>query len=62
MDFFEDLEKKGKKDGIMKRIAGGIISNENNEILFLKRNGIFSCFLFNSHNSDNSAIILLLYT
>jgi 8-oxo-dGTP diphosphatase len=37
MDFFEDLEKKGKKDGIMKRIAGGIISNENNEILFLKR-------------------------
>lgn len=37
MDFFEDLEKKRKKDGIMKRIAGGIISNENNEILFLKR-------------------------
>ena len=35
MDFFEDLEKKRKKDGIMKRIAGGIISNENNEILFL---------------------------
>ncbi|MDD2495534.1 MAG: NUDIX hydrolase, partial [Tissierellia bacterium] len=37
MDFFEVLEDKVKKDGIAKRVSAGVIMNEKNEILLLKR-------------------------
>lgn len=37
MNFFENIEVKAKKDGILKRIVGGIISNEEGKILLLQR-------------------------
>ena len=37
MFFFDSIEEKAKKDGIQKRIAGGIITNEEGKVLFLKR-------------------------
>ena len=37
MDFFEKLEKKARIDEIVKLVAGAIILNQENEILFLKR-------------------------
>ena len=40
----------------------GCLSDEDYLITSLSNCQRFSCFLFNSHNSDNSAIILLLYT
>lgn len=37
MNFFEVLNKKANKDEIVKRIAGGIIYNNEGKILLLKR-------------------------
>ena len=37
MNFFETLNKKAEKDEIVKRIAGGIIYNDEGKILLLKR-------------------------
>lgn len=37
MDFFDRLNIKAEKDGIVKRVVGGVILNERNEILLLKR-------------------------
>ncbi|MBQ8044139.1 MAG: NUDIX hydrolase [Clostridia bacterium] len=37
MNFFETLNKKAEKDEIVKRIAGGIIYNNEGRILLLKR-------------------------
>lgn len=37
MEFFEFLMNKAGIDEIKKKIAGGLILNENNEILMLKR-------------------------
>ena len=37
MNFFDSLNEKANKDGIMKRIAGGIIYDNEGRILLLKR-------------------------
>ncbi len=37
MNFFEILNQKANKDGIVKRIAGGIIYNNEGNVLLLKR-------------------------
>ena len=37
MDFFEKIEKKAETDGIIKRVAGGIIYNNEGKILLLQR-------------------------
>lgn len=37
MDFFENIEIKANKDGIIKKVAGGIIVNKDEKILLLKR-------------------------
>ena len=37
MDFFEKIEIKARQDGIVKRVAGAIITNEVGKILLLQR-------------------------
>lgn len=37
MDFFDNIEKKARVDGIEKIVAGGIVINKEEKILFLKR-------------------------
>ena len=37
MDFFEKVEIKARQDGIVKRVAGAIITNEVGKILLLQR-------------------------
>lgn len=37
MNFFENIEIKAKQDGIVKRVAGAIITNEVEKILLLQR-------------------------
>jgi len=37
MNFFDNLEEKAKRDGIIKKVAGGIITDEKGRILLLKR-------------------------
>jgi 8-oxo-dGTP diphosphatase len=37
MSFFKELIDKANKDGIIKKIAGGVIINDSQEVLLLKR-------------------------
>lgn len=38
MSFFELLEEKAKKEGIIKKVVGGVILNSKGQVLMLKRN------------------------
>jgi 8-oxo-dGTP diphosphatase len=37
VEFFEKLQDKAEKDEVKQMVAGGVILNENNEVLLLKR-------------------------